>query len=72
MCQGNLLKLNLVIHCVWMVLTYIILPTACTTSRTSYTIINTILLIHNTYITETLTGNNIITKDIQILLNHWT
>ena len=71
-CQGYLFKVNLVIHCVWMVLTNIILPTACTTSRTSHTITNAILLIHYTNIAETLVSNDIITKDIQILLYHWT
>ena len=70
--QSNLLKVDLIIHSIWMILTNIILPTTCSTCRTSHTIADTILLIHNTNITETLMGNDIITKDIKILLNHWT
>ena len=69
---GDFLPLHLVVHVVRMILTNIIVPSGSTTSRTSYTIVDTILKVHVTTTLKTLVSDNIITKHIEVFLHHWT
>ena len=55
-----------------MILTNIVVPTGCTTCRTSNSIIDTILKTHRTNAFETVVCNHIITEYVKVFLNHWT
>ena len=70
--QCDLFKVHLIIHSVWMVLADIILPAAGTTGRSCHAIADAVCLIHDTDVTETLMGNDVVAEDIQILLYHRT
>ena len=67
--QRTLLPLYLVIHVVGVVLAYIVLPTRSTSGRTRHSIADAILKAHRAAVLQAVMGDDVITKDVHILLN---
>ena len=70
--SSNLLPLHFIVAIVWMVLAHIVLPSGSTSGRTGHTVVDAVLKTHRAYLLQTVVRNDVIAKDVHILLNHRT